>query len=188
MTNNSQIKRLDIGKVAMFGLLAISLLVAAMVVSNSRRAKLSKPITITPAGISVSVPASGRWQRNSSEFSYAKNSFVLAATMHISAAERIQLHWQYSLAPSVTDTTAALTARAEMIEGVVTDTRQENIDGLPLTIATISSPANAITMLTAIVPTDVGHVLSLDMVDARAGHGRHNRVPVGDVDVVFQGG
>lgn len=164
MTDSLKMKRLDLGKVAMFSILVISIFIAWTVVSKSRRVRLSKPIAIQGTGISVSAPSGSRWQRNSSEFSYSKNSFNLGAVMQISAAEKISLNWQYSLAPVKTDTSSAITARAKMIDGDVVDTQEKYINGSLMTIATINSQSNAVTILTAIAPMPSGHMFSLDMI------------------------
>jgi len=155
MLDNLDTKKYAADKIALLGLLVISLLIASLIVRLKSKIEFSEPIILKRTGLAIPLPTGNRW-RSSNKWKFRKNTITLRTSYFSNSRNPIiDTYCIYNLAAEKQSTDDIFNKKALSLAGSVARTGKTHSGNLdiswahiltqhpfPLFFATITLPEN----------------------------------------------
>jgi hypothetical protein len=162
MINSEKLKHLGLDKAALLLLLIIGLFVAKLVISLRTDFKSSKPVTLQPRGLTVSVPAA--FKQISDGFQCDDSEFRLSCILKISSDTAVSIRWRYFLLPLKETASERFEAQAAEIAGNIEKTGSQQFGQFTFDYARIVSQQTMTLLLSGKTQLPDGRTLALEVV------------------------
>lgn len=142
-------------KIALFGLLVLSLLIAQFLTASRSAVVFSEPIGLSYTGLSVSMPSGNGW-RTEKQWQYRENAFILSSAFFPAPPiPTATVRCRYLLAAPQTSADEQFQQKADAVDGEITETGYLQADTLTVHWAHIKGqPARHTIFATAQLPNE----------------------------------
>lgn len=166
MRNRYRTGRYGADKIALFGLLVLSLLIAQFLTASRSAVVLSEPIGLSYAGLSVSMPSGNGW-RTEKQWEYRGNAFILSGVfLPVPPRPTATVQCRYLLAAPQTGVDVRFQQEADAVDGEIAETGQLRADTLTVHWAHIKEQPKQHTIFFATTQLSNGRQLEIELHEA----------------------
>ncbi len=163
MQNGYRTGRYGADKIALFGLLVLSLLIAHFLTASRSVVVLSEPIGLSYSGLSVSMP-SGRGWRTEKQWKYSEDAFILSSVfLPVAPRPTATVQCRYLLAAPQSGVDVRFQQEADAVDGEIAETGQLQADTLTVHWARIKERQSQHTIFFATVKLLNGRQLEIEL-------------------------
>jgi hypothetical protein len=163
MQNRYRTGRYGADKIALFGLLVLSLLIAQFLTTSRSAVVLSEPIGLSYTGLSVSMPSGKGWGTEK-QWKYYENGFILSGVfLPVPPRPTATIQCRYLLAAPQTGVDVRFQQEAGAVDGEVAETGQLQVDTLTVHWAHIKEQQAQHTIFFATAQLPNGRQLEIEL-------------------------
>jgi len=150
-------------KIALFGLLVLSLLIAQFLTASRSAVVFSEPIELSYSGLSVSMPSGNGW-RTEEQWGYGENAFILSGVfLAVPPRPAATVQCRYLLAALESGTDVRFQQKADAVDGKIVETGQLRADTLTVHWAHIKEQSAQHTIFFATAQLPNGRQLEIEL-------------------------
>ena len=163
MNENYRLKKFGADKIAFLSLFVLALLIAQVIITTRSKLELSKPIELSYAGLSLSIPLGNGWESNKKWY-YDENGFSLSSYLFIGAKEpSAWIFCRYLLAPEIIPPEIWFERKAAEVNGVIEEINRTQKGNLNIDWAKIECPDTILSIFLGTVELPYNHRLNIEI-------------------------